>query len=240
MKALLHVEYELKPKKPSLAAGKIFGSFGLESSPGRREYVKPFTLEFNEKDIIAFVGISGTGKTTCLQQLKNQTVGLDLNELVFDNDKTVIEHFENYDIGLKNLSICGLAEAQLFLRYPNELSDGQRYRFRMALGLSDKRNVLVCDEFLATLDRISAKTIAFSIRKLISNSEKILAIATTHTDILEDLQPNITVNFGPEGVEIAHEEIIKKKSHFIIISSLHAALEQIGTGLVSGITEEKK
>ena len=35
--------------------------------------------------------------------------------------------------GLDRLAACGLSEARLLLRTPAELSDGQRYRFRLAL-----------------------------------------------------------------------------------------------------------
>ena len=35
------------------------------------------------------------------------------------------------------LTACGLSEAQLLLRTPAELSDGQRYRFRLALALAE-------------------------------------------------------------------------------------------------------
>ncbi|MGA3315275.1 MAG: hypothetical protein ABSC64_02415 [Candidatus Korobacteraceae bacterium] len=240
MKVKCSVEYELKPKRPSLQAGRVYGSFGLDAEQGKRVYVAPFTIEAKPGQIIAFVGISGTGKTTCLEQLKAQTEAYDLREIVFEPEKTVIEHFADYDEALKNLSIAGLAEAQLLVRYPQELSDGQRYRFKLALGLSSKNSVVVCDEFLATLDRISAKTIAFSIGKAIRKTDKILAVATTHEDILEDLYPDIIVTFGAEGAEVSHQNEIKKKLAFMTICSLHEALEAIGTDSVSGTIEAQK
>ncbi len=48
----------------------------------------------------------------------------------------------------------------MFIRKPNELSDGQRYRFCLAKLIESKAKVWVADEFLAVLDRTTAKVIS--------------------------------------------------------------------------------
>ncbi len=46
----------------------------------------------------------------------------------------------------------------LYIRKPQELSDGQRYRFRLAKIIESGAKVWVADEFLAVLDRTTANT----------------------------------------------------------------------------------
>ena len=63
------------------------------------------------------------------------------------------------------LSGCGLSEARLLLRTPAELSEGQRYRFRLAFALASAAKWIAADEFTATLDRTLARVVAFNLRK---------------------------------------------------------------------------
>jgi ABC-type ATPase with predicted acetyltransferase domain len=92
------------------------------------------------------------------------------------------------------LSACGLGEAQLMLRTPKELSDGQRYRFRLALALSQRPEWIVADEFTATLDRTLAKVVAYNIRRQCDRTGTGFLLATTHEDIAADLDPDVHVH----------------------------------------------
>ena len=85
------------------------------------------------------------------------------------------------------------------LRTPAELSDGQRYRFRLALGLSKKPRWIVADEFTATLDRTLARVIAFNIRRLADRTGTGFLLATTHEDVIEDLDPDVHVRCRLDG-----------------------------------------
>ena len=50
-----------------------------------------------------------------------------------------------------------------------------------------------CDEFTATLDRTLAKVVAFNVRKQLARTGVGLLAATTHTDIIDDLRPDLLV-----------------------------------------------
>jgi GNAT superfamily N-acetyltransferase len=56
------------------------------------------------------------------------------------------------------------------------------------------------DEFAATLDRDTAKIVAFNVQKLARQEGKAVLAATTHTDLLEDLKPSVHMHkrFGKE------------------------------------------
>lgn len=58
----------------------------------------------------------------------------------------------------------------------------------------------VMDEFASTLDRDTAKIVAFNVQKLARQEGKAVLAATTHTDLFDDLKPSVHVHkkFGRE------------------------------------------
>jgi ABC-type ATPase with predicted acetyltransferase domain len=102
--------------------------------------------------------------------------------------------------GLELLSRVGLNDAFLFLRKYGELSDGQRYRYRIAKLVESGKQWWIMDEFCSTLDRDTAKIVAFNVQKLARKLGKAVVAATTHTDLFEDLRPSVHIHkrFGKE------------------------------------------
>jgi len=63
----------------------------------------------------------------------------------------------------------------------------------------------LADEFCSTLDRITAKVVAFNIQKLARRSGATLVVATTHTDLEADLCPSVLIRKGwGEEIEVEH------------------------------------
>ncbi|NIR86396.1 hypothetical protein GWO13_02040 [Candidatus Bathyarchaeota archaeon] len=91
------------------------------------------------------------------------------------------------------LSRIGLNDAFLFVRRYSQLSDGQKYRFRIAKMIESGRRYWVMDEFCATLDRDTAKIVAFNVQKLARRLGKAVIAATTHTDLFQDLAPSVHI-----------------------------------------------
>ena len=94
---------------------------------------------------------------------------------------------------IRLLSIAGLSDAYLYIRKPAELSDGQRYRFRLAKLIEENADVWVADEFGAVLDRVTAKIVAWNLAKTARALGKTLIVATTHTDLVEELAPSLKI-----------------------------------------------
>lgn len=117
------------------------------------------------------------------------------------------------------LAACGLGEAQLLLRTAAELSDGQRYRFRLACGLARKPRWILADEFTAALDRTLARVIAFNLRKLAARLGVGCLLATTHADILDDLQPDLLVRCRLDGDPLVTRPAVKKKTSASVTNS---------------------
>jgi len=97
---------------------------------------------------------------------------------------------------LELLSRVGLNDAYLFVRRYHELSDGQKYRYRIAKLIESGAQFWIMDEFCATLDRDTAKIVAFNIQKQARRTGKAVIAATTHTDLFEDLAPSVHIHKG--------------------------------------------
>ncbi len=68
--------------------------------------------------------------------------------------------------------------------------------------------VWIADEFGAILDRTTAKVIAFDLQKLARDRGVIAAVATTHTDLKEDLHPSLIFEkYYRERLHVSRPEI---------------------------------
>jgi DNA-directed RNA polymerase subunit RPC12/RpoP len=94
---------------------------------------------------------------------------------------------------------CGSRQVWRHRSY-NQLSDGQKYRYRIAKLIESGKDWWLMDEFAATLDRDTAKIVAFNPQKFARQQGKAVIAATTHGDLLEDLAPNVLIQkrFGKE------------------------------------------
>ena len=176
---------------------EIAEAFGLGLDDRKFVVFENLELDVKKGDIVYITGQSGSGKSILLRELSekvksNQTVtDIDKIELL---EKPLIDQIgENTNEGLKYLSIAGLNDAYLFVRKPSELSDGQRYRFKLAKLIESKTEVWVADEFLAVLDRVSARVIAYNMQKIARQQKATLIVATTHMDLMEDLNPDLYI-----------------------------------------------
>jgi ABC-type ATPase with predicted acetyltransferase domain len=160
-------------------------------------------LRISPNDIVYITGDSGSGKSVLLKalekDLKPDTVNLDNIEV--DQQKPLIDSAgKNFHQGLTLLSRVGLNDAFLFVRRYSQLSDGQKYRYRLAKIIESDKRYWFADEFCSTLDRDTAKIVAFNIQKIAREEGRAVFAATTHTDLFEDLKPSIHIHkrFGRE------------------------------------------
>jgi ABC-type ATPase with predicted acetyltransferase domain len=161
---------------------------------------KDFKLEFNDGDVIYITGESGGGKSTLLKAFKKlyEPQCIDMNEVKPADEEVLADSIgDDLNEALYLLNNVGLGEAWLFIRRYGELSDGQKYRYRLAksIYLAKKHRVkaLICDEFCSMLDRITAKIVAYLTQKVCRRFGLTLIVATAHEDLLEDLNPNILI-----------------------------------------------
>lgn len=177
---------------------EVAEAFGLGLSDKEFVVFDNVELTVPKGSVVYITGQSGSGKSLLLRELESQMderglkiANLDKVELL---DIPLIDQIgSDMTEGLKYLSIAGLNDAYLYIRKPNELSDGQRYRFKLAKAIESGADVWVADEFLAVLDRVAARVISFTLQKAARAQGVTLIVATTHTDMVRDLYPSIYI-----------------------------------------------
>lgn len=178
---------------------EIAEAFGLGLDDKEFVVVDNLDLEVEQGDVVYITGQSGSGKSTILRELSRLMTeeGLqvsDIDTVHMLKDKPLVEQIgKNTDDALRILALAGLTDAYLYVRKPDELSDGQRYRFRLAKIIESNAKVWVADEFLAVLDRVTALVIAFNLQKIARSVGATVIVATTHTDMVADLAPSLTI-----------------------------------------------
>ena len=178
-------------------------AFGLGVDEAKRFVVfDDFSLEFRRGDLVYVTGDSGGGKTLLLRAFKSffGDEAVELNGLMVDSEETLIEGVgRDVKEAIEILSLCGLNDAFLFLRRFKELSDGQKYRYKLAkLVNCREKTVWLVDEFCASLDRVMARVVAFLFQKVARKLGKTVVVATAHGDLVEDFQPDVVVEKGFE------------------------------------------
>jgi ABC-type ATPase with predicted acetyltransferase domain len=154
-------------------------------------------LKINKGDIVYITGPSGVGKSVLLRELEKSVPASDkvnLNEVKLPCDKSVIDCIDgDFVEGLKTLSIAGLNDAFCVLNQPINLSDGQKWRFRLAVALASGVKYIFADEYCNELDRITAAVISYNIHKYAKRTGATFILASSHDDILLDLAPDVLV-----------------------------------------------
>ena len=155
------------------------------------------TVEINAGDIVYITGPSGSGKSVLLGELEKSVPASEkvkLSEIKLPTDKRVIDCVEGDFIeSLRLLSIAGLNDVFCVLNQPANLSDGEKYRFRLAMALAAGKKFVFADEFCSELDRVTAAVIAYKIRKFAKQAGVTFILASSHEDTLIDLAPDVLV-----------------------------------------------
>ena len=172
-------------------------AFGLGIDEAQVFKVLDAELRIAPTDVVLVTGDSGSGKSVLLRAIRADLgeEAIDLSEVCVDPEKPLIETVGGtVEEALELLSKVGLNDAFLFLRTYGQLSDGQKYRYRIAKLIESKKQWWLMDEFCATLDRDTAKIIAFNLQKIARQQGKAVIAATTHDDLAEDLAPSVHVH----------------------------------------------
>ncbi len=179
--------------------------FGVPLAGGGRVLVSDLPLCPGRGTVTLIAGPSGSGKTLLLREIarqcaKSRVVGSE----AFPRDVAVVDAVAptrplSEALGL--LTACGLGEPTLWARSFDGLSEGERFRARLARALSlDRRGggrgPILCDEFGSLLHSRLAKAVAFNLRKLATRERLALVVATSRGDIEEDLRPDCVIRLG--------------------------------------------
>jgi energy-coupling factor transporter ATP-binding protein EcfA2/GNAT superfamily N-acetyltransferase len=205
-------EHEETPA--SRRAAEVRLRFGLPSFAARGalaepiRILEPVSIHVGPGRIVAFVGPSGSGKSSALNAVETILPGgCAVDRIGFPADRPVVDAVASHAglaDALGTLSACGLSEAPLWLRRFDALSEGERFRARLARALDlhsrgQSPAPLLCDEFCSNLHRRSAKAVAWNLRKLVTRRGLCVVVAFSNEDLLPDLQPDTLVRLLGRG-----------------------------------------
>ena len=223
-----HGRSDRPPTDRVIQVAEMFG-IGLDESYEVALY-QDLALDVRGGDVVFVTGPSGSGKSVLLRGLGRAIRdavadggrAVDLATVRVREDRPVIDLVSGpLEEALHLLSAAGLADAFLLLRRAGELSDGQRYRLRLALALdallsgsAGKPTVrlLVADEFCSTLDRLCARAVAYRVRRLADAHGLTVLAASAHEDLADDLAPDVLiVKHAGERVEVHYADPARGK-----------------------------
>ena len=185
---------------------EVAGLLGLalgENVPAAERRVR---VPVRPGQIVLITGPSGAGKTTllravraALQRRHKQTWRIDPQAV--PSCAAVIDAVGAADLSaaLECLSRAGLYDAHVLLRRVAAVSEGERFRFELARWYASAAPVLLCDEFCATLDHVTARIVSHQLRRFVSAQRRSAVVATCREDLADDLRPDVIVQPASAG-----------------------------------------
>ncbi len=189
--------------RPSARTAAVGIRFGIPLFGSSTTVVGSTRIALGLGRITLLVGPSGSGKSSALGRIEGHfSGGCTVNRVSFPPEAAIIDRVAPWaalDEALSILTCCGLGEPHLWVRRFGELSDGERFRARLARAIAlHSRNgtagaPLLCDEFCSVLHRRVARAISYNLRKLVTRRNLSVVLASSNEDVITDLQPDTIV-----------------------------------------------
>jgi uncharacterized protein len=174
----------------------VMAMFGLDLERLKEPALHAVQLDLQPGEICYITGPSGAGKSLLLRRMFELTEGhkVFVEDVSLPANAALIDCVPGNTIdSLRVLSRAGLSDAFCVLNQPARLSDGQKWRFRLAMAMARGSATIFADEFCSTLDRLTAAAIAWNVRKWSRRNGVTCVLASCHEDLLADLQPDVIV-----------------------------------------------
>lgn len=200
----INISYETAPATPTQRSKEVAEAFGLGTDQTRKfTLYDNVNIQIRPTDVVLITGDSGSGKSALLKAIKTDLAeeAQDAKDIQIKVDTPIIDTIgQNTTDAIEALSRVGLNDAFLFLRPYSQLSDGQKHRYQTALLAASEKPFWILDEFTSTLDRDTAKILAYNLQRLARKMGKAVIAATTHQDLLKDFAPNVHIHkrYGKE------------------------------------------
>jgi len=180
-------------------AAAVMRMFGVTADRlGENEFGVNCQVEINDGDVVYITGPSGAGKSVLLRELERAIPAserVNLGRVKLPKDKSLIDCVDGDVLGaLRLLSTAGLNDVFCIVNDARNLSDGQKWRLRLAMAIASGKKFIFADEFCCELDRISAAVISYNIQRHAKREGVTFILAGASEDILADLRPDVIVD----------------------------------------------
>jgi len=183
----VNIIIESTPSK-SLRAQQLSAMFDVPMEEKQRlEWRGDFPYDEEKWNIGLIVGPSGSGKSTILKDVFGESSNLSWSgdSVIDDFDKT----FSIDDVS-KACQSVGFNTIPAWLRPYSVLSNGEKFRIKMARLILEEKDTIVIDEFTSVVDRQVAQIASHAVQKYARRRDKKIVAASCHYDIIDWLQPD--------------------------------------------------
>lgn len=179
-------------------AAELMQKFGIRTKRLKGQRLEHHCrIHLSPGHIAMITGSSGTGKSTLLRGLYENAPTcnrINLDEIDCTTTERVIDCISGSVWQASGL-LCkaGLSDTFTMLGRVCDLSEGQKWRYRLAKALDSDRQWIFADEYAAKICRTMAMTLSANLRKLANETRKIFVLASCHEDMLCELAPDVVV-----------------------------------------------
>ncbi|MDO8630179.1 MAG: hypothetical protein Q7R41_06770 [Phycisphaerales bacterium] len=218
----LHCVRDRVEVRPSPRTADVGLRFGVSQTDTSRTIVESARIALGPGRIVLLRGPSGSGKSSALSVIESQfATACTVQRVDFPTDEAVIDRIASekpLSEAIALLTACGLGEAGLWLRPFGALSDGEKFRARLARAIALHSRTaaaapLLCDEFCSGLHLRVARAIAYNLHKLVVRRGLCVVVACANDDIAADLNPHTIVHLAGGGrCRIEERRVVEKRS----------------------------
>ena len=176
----------------------VMRMFGLDRVRLREsEVTHRLSVFIDDGDICFVTGPSGSGKSVLLGEMVGQFdagEAVCLDDIELDRSAALVDCLSG-SIGesLRLLGKVGLGEARCAILRPGDLSEGQRWRYRLAKAFDSGCRVIFADEFCSNLDRLTAAVVAFNAARFARENGLTLIVGSSNEDVMAEMLPDVIV-----------------------------------------------
>jgi hypothetical protein len=235
--------------------------FGVDVQHAFSRIFDRLSLSIEPGDVVLVTGASGSGKSTLLKLFTSTRRSLRKNlewhgtfpkvrpdmfrvlDMNFDASIPLIDQIDrrkDIKYAIRLLNSVALTEAHLYIKRPNQISDGQKYRFAIAKLCDSRKPIWIADEFLSTLNPEIAAVVAKGFRKVAYRNGATLVLAAPHiSNFAESLLPNklLRLSWGARprlySIKMLKYDLGQAKVSLRFLNNGFYDLNNIQIGLVS-------